>query len=189
MDECYVSGAGGPAIHRYDRSTAGGSDLAKVRVQIVGGRFFETREEESRTFEELMERHLAEHAARKAQPRHYRGYVKTLTAFFGGDTLAEITPKVIVDYKNQRYAAGLKPASINRELATLKKAFNLAVKEWEWCRDNPVSRVSMEREHNKRDRWLSREEEARLLDACAPWLHDLVTLRSIPACGWGRLWT
>ncbi|MEQ1845347.1 MAG: tyrosine-type recombinase/integrase [Nitrospira sp.] len=149
--------------------------LAKVRVQIIEGRFFETLEEKTRTFDELMERYLTEHAARKSQPRHYRGYAKSLTAFFGGRTLAEITPKLIVEYKNRRYAAGLKPASINRELANLKKAFNLAVREWEWCRENPVSKVSMERENNKRDRWLSFEEEAQLLQACAPWLHDLVT--------------
>ena len=123
-----------------------------------------------------MERYLTEHAAKKSQPRHYRGYARSLTAFFGGRTLAEITPKAIVEYKNRRYAAGLKPASINREVATLKKAFNLAVKEWEWCRENPVSRVSMEQEHNTRDRWLSREEEARVLQSCAPWLHDLVTV-------------
>ena len=32
-----------------------------------------------------------------------------------------------------------------------------------------------ERENNKRDRWLSVEEETRLLQACAPWLHELVT--------------
>jgi integrase len=89
--------------------------------------------------------------------------------------LAEITPKLIADYKARRYAAGLKPASINRELASLKKAFNLAVREWEWCRENPVSKVSMERENNQRDRWLSVEEEARLLQCCAPWLQDLVT--------------
>ena len=150
--------------------------LGKVRAQIVEGRFFETLEEKTRTFDELMERYLTEHAARMSQPRHYHGYAKNLTAFFGGRTLAEITPKLIVEYKNRRYAAGLKPASINRELATLKKAFNLAVKEWEWCRENPVSRVSMEPEHNKRDRWLRVEEEKHLLQACAPWLHDLVTV-------------
>ncbi|MGH9784229.1 MAG: tyrosine-type recombinase/integrase [Terriglobia bacterium] len=150
--------------------------MGKVRAQIVEGRFFETLQEKTRTFEELMKRYLAEHAAKKSQPRHYQGYVNSLTAFFGGRTLAEITPKSIVEYKNRRYAAGLKPASINRELATLKKAFNLAVKEWEWCRENPVSRVSMEQENNKRDRWLSLEEEARLLQGCAPWLHDLVTV-------------
>jgi site-specific recombinase XerD len=74
-----------------------------------------------------MARYLTEHAARQSQPRHYRGYTNSLTAFFGGRTLAEIMPKLIVEYKNRRYAAGLKPASINRELASLKKAFNLAV--------------------------------------------------------------
>lgn len=148
--------------------------LGKVRAQIIEGRFFETREETTRTFEELMERYLVEHVAKKSEPRHYRGYFNSLKAFFEGRTLAEITPKSIVEYKNRRYAAGLKPASINRELASLKKAFNLAVREWEWCSDNPVSKVSMERENNQRDRWLSVEEEARLLHGCAPWLHDLV---------------
>ena len=148
--------------------------LGQVRVKMVEGRFFETLEEKTRTFEELMTRYLAEHAVKKSAPRHDHGFAKKLTAFFGGRTLAEITPKLIVEYKNQRYAAGLKPASLNRELAMLKKAFNLAIKEWEWCRENPVSRVSMDRENNKRDRWLSVEEEARLLQGCAPWLHDLV---------------
>ena len=162
--------------------------VGKVRAQIIEGRFFETLEEKTRTFDELMERYLTEHAAKKSEPRHYHGYAKRLTAFFGGRTLAEITPKLIAEYKAQRYAAGLKPASINRELASLKKAFNLAVREWEWCRENPVSKVSMEQENNKRDRWLSVEEEARLLQGCAPWLHDLVTLRSIRACAWARSW-
>jgi integrase len=149
--------------------------VGKVRAQIVEGRFFETLEEKTRTFEELMARYLTDHAAKKSDPRHDHGYAKRLTAFFGGRTLAEVTPKLIADYKARRYAAGLKPASINRELASLKKAFNLAVREWEWCRENPVSKVSMERENNQRDRWLSVEEEARLLHGCAPWLQDLVT--------------
>lgn len=148
--------------------------VGKVQAQIIEGKFFETLEEKTRTFDELMERYLVEHAAKKSEPRHYRGYFNNLKAFFGGRTLSEITPKLIADYKALRYAAGLKPASINRELASLKKAFNLAVREWEWCRENPVSKVSMEREHNKRDRWLSVEEEARFLQGCAPWLHDLV---------------
>ena len=150
--------------------------VGKVRAQIVEGRIFETLEEKTRTFEELMARYLTDHAAKKSEPRHDHGYAKRLTAFFGGRTLAEVTPKLIADYKARRYAAGLKPASINRELASLKKAFNLAVREWEWCRENPVSKVSMERENNQRDRWLSVEEEARLLHGCAPWLQELVTV-------------
>ncbi|MGH9783990.1 MAG: phage integrase [Terriglobia bacterium] len=157
-----------------DRRLAG-AILAKVTVQIIEGRFFDTLEEKTRTFGELMDRYLSEHAARKANPRQYEGYARHLRAFFGERTLAEITPKLIVEYKNQRHTAGKAPATINRELAALKKAFNLAVREWEWCRENPVLRVSMEKENNKRDRWLSQDEEDRLLKACAPWLRDLVT--------------
>jgi Phage integrase SAM-like domain len=122
--------------------------IGKVHVQIVEGRYFDIQEEPTRTFNEFIDRYLREHASKKSQPRHYHGYCNSLKAFFGGRPLAEITPKLIVEYKNRRYAAGLKPASINRELANLKKAFNLAMREWEWCRENPVSRVSMERENN-----------------------------------------
>ena len=147
---------------------------AQVTVQLVEGRYFETLEEKTRTFGELMDRFEAEHLPKKASQRSYRGYVKHLRAFFGDRVLAEITPKVIVEYKNQRLATGLAPASINRELAMLKKAFNLAIREWEWCRDNPVSRVSMEKGANKRDRWLTEDEEARLLAACPSWLRELV---------------
>lgn len=56
----------------------------------------------------------------------------------------------------------------------MKKAFNLAIREWEWIEKNPVARVSMEEENNKRDRWLTTEEEERLLKVCPLWLRELV---------------
>ena len=51
---------------------------------------------------------------------------------------------------------------------------NLAMREWEWCEKNPVALVSMEKENNKRDRWLIQDEEQRLLIQCAPWLCAVV---------------
>lgn len=94
--------------------------------------------------------------------------MRTLKSFFGNPTLDHVSPKRIVAHKNQRYTDRVKPATINRELATLKKAFNLARREWEWYRDNPVCRVSMERENNTRDRWLTVDEETRLFPMAAP---------------------
>jgi integrase len=149
--------------------------LSKVKVQIIEGQYFEKSVAQSHTFTELMDRYEQEHVLRKLRHRGVKGYMNNLRAFFGDRTLADITPKLIVAYKNKRYEDGKAPATINRELANLKKAFNLALREWEWCHQNPVTRVSMEKENNKRDRWLSEEEESRLLTACAPWLHDLVT--------------
>ncbi len=149
--------------------------LSKVKVQIIEGQYFEKAVAQSHTFTELMDRYEQEHVLRKLRHRGVKGYMNNLRAFFGDRTLADITPKLIVAYKNKRYEDGKAPATINRELANLKKAFNLALREWEWCHQNPVTRVSMEKENNKRDRWLSEEEESRLLTACVPWLHDLVT--------------
>lgn len=100
--------------------------------------------------------------------------------------LDQVTPKRIVEYKNKRYADGVMPATINRELTTLKKAFNLARREWEWCSDNPVTRVSMEKENNARDRWLTRHEQARLLALAAEWLEDIVIFASTLDFAWER---
>ena len=148
--------------------------FGQVKVQIIEGRFFEKLTEQQRTFTELLDRYLSEHAARRANYRRELTSVKNLKAFFGNPTLDQVTPKRIVAYKNQRYIDGVKPATINRELATLKKAFNLARREWEWCNDNPVCRVSMEQENNTRDRWLTVDEEMPLLHAAAPWLRELM---------------
>ncbi len=148
--------------------------LAKVKVKIVEGRYFDRLEEQTRTFGELMERYETEHAAKQASRRAIRGYIRNLLPVFGHLTLGEIRPQLIVAYKQKRYADGVAPATINRELAAMKKAFNLAIREWEWCRENPVSRVSMEKEASPRDRWLTHEEEARVLGASPPSLRELV---------------
>lgn len=146
----------------------------KVLVKIQEGRFFEVPEESSRTFLELLERYDQEHVPKKANQRAIRGNMKNLGAFFGNRYLEGITPQFIVRYKNKRYADGVKPATINRELATMKHAYNLAIREWEWTQRNPVKSVSFEEERNKRFRWLSHEEEARLLPQCAVWVKEIV---------------
>lgn len=81
---------------------------------------------------------------------------------------------MISDYKVLRYGEGAKPSSINNELAMLSKAFNLAVKEWEWLKENPVSKVKKERENNQRDRWLTEGEEKRLLENSSKRLRKII---------------
>ncbi len=150
------------------------SIMAKVKVQLIEGQYFDRLEEKTRTFDELMDRFEREHLVKLASRQTAQIFVKRFRAFFGGRTLAEITPKLIVEYKSRRYAVGVKAASINRELTCLRKAFNLAKREWEWCRENPLTRVSLEKGAEKRDRWLTEDEETRLLAACPPWLRELV---------------
>jgi len=88
--------------------------------------------------------------------------------------LTEITPAMISAYKVVRRSEGVTPRTINYELTTMNHAYSLAVKEWEWVKDNPVKRVRMERVNNTIERWLSEEEEERLLMASPQWLQDVI---------------
>jgi integrase len=58
-------------------------------------------------------------------------------------------------------------------LGRLKRLFNLCV-EWDFCDKNPAARVKLLREDNRRNRYLSLEEETRLLSVCSPYLRRVV---------------
>jgi integrase len=63
---------------------------------------------------------------------------------------------------------------VNKELQLVRHAFNIAMREWEWCRENPMHRVSMEPVRNEIDRWLTADEEQQLMAASSPWLREII---------------
>lgn len=126
---------------RQVRRTTGTTDkrlaesiLCKLKVQIAEGRFFETREEQERTFGEMMDRYLTECAVLKAPKSHQRDCqaLNHLRPLFGETVLAAITPKLLAGYKTQRRIEKAAPATINKELQLVRHAFNVAMREWEW---------------------------------------------------------
>jgi integrase len=168
---------------RQVRRTTGTTDkrlaesiLCKVKVQIAEGRFFETREEQARTFGEMMARYLKERAVLKAPKSHQRDCqaLNHLRPIFGDMVLAAITPKLLAAYKTQRRLENAAPATINKELQLVRHAFNVAMREWEWCRENPMHRVSLEPVRNEVDRWLTANEEDNLLASSSPWLREII---------------
>ena len=146
----------------------------KVLGEVAEGKWFEKLPGEDKTFREMMEKFESEYFSNLASYRACRTYVEGLKSFFGDYTLSKITPSLINEFKNRRKAKGVKPATIHRQLDIMKRAFNIAIREWEWCKANPVTKVSLERLNNKRDRWLTFEEEERLLQACPEWLKEIV---------------
>ncbi len=149
---------------------------AKVITEITEGKWFDIKPEEDKTFREMMDKYLEEYSILKTPNGQCRDRVisEHLLGFFGDTLLKAITPPLIVDYKAMRRKKGSKPATIERELCLIKRAFNLAIREWEWVDKNPVSRVSRERFNNQIDRWLSSKEEARLLEASPGWLREVI---------------
>ncbi len=146
----------------------------KVKGEIAEGKWFERLPGEEKTFKEMMEKFESEYFSNLASHRACKSYLKGLTTFFGDYILSEITPSLISQFRIKRKAEAVKPATIRRQLDIMKRAFNLAIREWEWVDRNPVTRISLERLNNRRDRWLAFDEEERLLRSCPPWLKEVV---------------
>jgi len=92
--------------------------------------------------------------------------VNHLSTMFSGLRLNHIAPRLITDYKTKRLTDGTSPATVRNELRLLSHAFNIAKKQWEWTRDNPVNRICFkELKARSIDRWLTAEEEEKLLKA------------------------
>ena len=149
---------------------------AKIRTEIVEGKYYEKLIGQRKTFNDMMDRFMKDYAPTVSlnTQEGYKYYLKNLKRFFGNPGLMSITPKVVAKYKLYRRDNGTSPSTVNRELYMLSKAFNLAVKEWEWLKDNPVSRVQKERENNEVDRWLTENEERRLLGNSPNWLREII---------------
>lgn len=150
---------------------------AKVVTDIVEGRYFEKIEAQSHTFEQLRDRYMTEHSrVNKTERSSIRdeSLFRHLSGFFGGMTLAEVKPARISEYKSLRRSEGAKTATIARELEVLRHALNLAIREWEWLDRNPFEKVKIEKPNNKIERWLSIEEQKRLIGESPEWLREII---------------
>jgi integrase len=84
---------------------------------------------------------------------------------FPGRSLEDITPAELERIRTERLAT-IKPATVNREFALLRCVFNVAIRDGKTER-NPVTKLGMLREPSGRVRYLTDDEEGRLMKALA----------------------
>ena len=163
----------------FQRLTDAKRWASQTEVAIREGRHFKGVEAKKHTLADLVERYV--HSVLPNKPKTGRDYARQL-AFWQRDLghliLADLTPARIVEAREKLLlgADGKAPrsqATVNRYLAALSHACTVAVKEWGWLEDNPVSKVSRFRESQGRVRFLDDGERVRLLEACkaAPYPH------------------
>ncbi len=93
---------------------------------------------------------------------------RPLIEAMGNKTMDEISPILIEKYKRDRRVSKTvrgterAPSTVNRELELLSKVFSLAIDQG-LAIQNPCQKVKRFREDNERNRYLSDEEEPRLL--------------------------
>lgn len=131
------------------------------------------------SFNELAEHYLV-WAERQRSYRTKKGFVQQLKKEFGNLQLRRFTTMLIEGYQTKGIGQGKKPATINRNLATLKHMFSKAV-EWEMTDEDSlkrVRRVKLLPENNRRLRYLSKIECQALIEASdlprSPYLKPII---------------
>ena len=138
---------------------------------VLEGRHFKTTEAKKHTLAEMIDRYRKNVLPNKRQSTRdsQEQQLHWWKAQLGHWLLADITPALIAEYRDKlasHTAQSRSNATVVRYLAVLSHAFTIAVKEWQWCDDNPVRRVSKPKEPRGRVRFLSDAERQHLLAAC-----------------------
>lgn len=144
----------------------------QTEADIRRGRYFKTSEAKKRTMAEAIERYFKEVLAHRENPVNQIIYLKWWKQAIGVYTLADVTPALIVEHRNalvgskNKYGRMVGTSTANRYTQALGHVFTVAIKEWGWVSDNPVSNITKFRESKNRIRFLSDEERESLLVAC-----------------------
>jgi integrase len=100
-----------------------------------------------------------------------RARMMKVVEILGDPPINRITGADVEKLRDHLRETGAKPATINRYLAHLKMVLRHAWLRWNAITSMP--HIQMEKENNSRVRWLSDEEEAKLIELSPPPFNDL----------------
>lgn len=82
---------------------------------------------------------------------------------FVGERIGDVTVDQIAGWRDAQLKV-LKAPSVRREMTLLSSVFEIAKREWRWCKANPVREVKRPGNGRPRDRRVSADEERQLID-------------------------
>jgi integrase len=127
--------------------------IESFRTKAREGRLdLPTGRKRHRTFAEAAKEYLERletHGGKNVKQKR-RHLEQHLVPFFGTDRLDKLTEFRLRRYRKEREEAGAKPATVNRELATLSHLMNRAAsKEWRWIRADDKPEIPRAEEARK----------------------------------------
>jgi integrase len=115
----------------------------------------------------LIERYLKEVTPSKKSWRNESQRLRFLARRFGRHSAAAIRTPDLVQYRDARLKAGLAPSTVAKELNSLSKLYDTAIRDWGLpLASNPAKLVRRPAPGNARERRLLPGEEERILAAC-----------------------
>src|SRR5690606_34221731 len=178
---------------RFDRKNDAKAWIQKTEADIRCGRHQLYAESKKRTFAEAVEKYIKERPISVAKNGHLKWWNKELGALY----LQDIRPAIISEKKqkllnepNAKDRIRTK-STCNRFLATLSHLMSVCEKQWEWIAENPVRKISREKEPRERTRFLSPEERRDFFKACKescnPYLFAFVALLLGTGCRYNEI--
>ena len=163
---------------RY-RETAGQAASKDDAMQVMADRRKAVREgiiygapPERVTFESFADRYYRTECAHKLSAERDKIVLDMLKAIWPGRMLHEITPAMLAEFVACRRAKR-KPATVARDLETVKRAFRVAV-DWGLLPMSPARTVKAPKVINDRVRYLTPEEWGKLRSVLPLWLLHIV---------------
>ncbi|HET9531603.1 MAG TPA: site-specific integrase [Blastocatellia bacterium] len=153
---------------------------ARIRSDVFEGKYGQGKSISLKGFIEQIYLPWAESSKLSVQTDRY--HIQAIVDYFGDMPMRNVSQIQVEKFKNElvvkptRKKTARKPATVNRILATLSRVFSLA-REYGYINTNLASRVRRLREDNLRVRYLSEEEQSRLLNALTgsrEWLRPVV---------------
>jgi integrase len=145
----------------------------QVRSSITNG--FDPREQarklkEVHLFSEFVENQYLPHVKvyKRSWVQDEQMIQRHILPLWGQAKLTEIAREDVQEFQAWMVADGFRPGSVNRYMALVKYIFNLAEK-WEVIDKSPARGVSRVADNSRKERYLTREETARLLAVLKDW--------------------
>lgn len=162
-----------PESGSFKRKTDAERWIQQTEAAIREGRHFKTSAAKKHTLGQLIDRYMVDVLPTKKKCEQRQGaQLNWWKQQLGHFLLSDVTPSLIGQQRDVLLRGITKrgkirsPATVVRYLAVLSHAYTVAIKEWGWVEDSPISKVTKPKEPRGRVRFLDDEERAKLLQAC-----------------------
>lgn len=160
--------------------------LMKVEIQIAEGKYLDIKRCEPISFKDFAEKYRHKHIRRVNKSARNQEYLlNSLIKHFGRKMLHEISAVDLDDYLEQRRCKW-SASTVNKDLTMLKSMFNRAHEWGHLDGHDPLKRIKKMKEENERCRFLSKEEQDRLLSVSSGAMRLLILLGLRAGLRWGE---
>jgi site-specific recombinase XerD len=160
-----------------------------LQGQVANDSGYARQRKDSRRLSELLELWWHTHASHLNSGEDMKARITALIEVVGDLPARTLTSSIFAHYRTTRLAAGLAPATLNREHSYMRSMFNELIRIGEWRYPNPLKQVRQLRVQERELSYLTIDNIAALLRECANSRNDHLTLVVKLALSTGARWS